>query len=193
MSPLSVRSVVLTGAPAAGKTVIALCLASEFPERFAVVPEAATQVYQALHTRWSKLDKAGRCDVQRRIYRLQVEQEAHCREADPGKTLIVDRGTLDGAAYWPGGSDDYWRDLGTSCQIELARYDMVVWLQSTAAIRLYDGRASNFCRSENPDEAVRIGERLKEIWQVHPRLHCIMAAPSIEEKYAAVLRLLAPT
>src|SRR6059058_2304488 len=93
--------IVITGGPGAGKTVISRHLATKFPERFVLVPEAATQVYDALQTRWDRLDVPGRRDVQRKIYRLQVDQEERTLAANPGKILILDRGTIDGAAYWP--------------------------------------------------------------------------------------------
>src|SRR6476661_5391894 len=101
------RRIVLTGGPGAGKTVISRRLAAARPDRFVLVPEAATQVYDALQTRWDRLDVEGRRDVQRRIYRLQVEQERRLADAHPDKVLLLDRGTIDGAAYWPEGPDDY--------------------------------------------------------------------------------------
>lgn len=90
--------VVLTGGPGAGKTVISRRLAAEHPDRFVLVPEAATQVYDSLGTRWDRLGLEGRRDVQRRIYRLQIEQEDLLAAQHPGKTLLLDRGTIDGAA-----------------------------------------------------------------------------------------------
>src|SRR5688500_1992964 len=49
------RRIVLTGGPGAGKTVIAHRIAGEHSDRFVLVPEAATQVYDALRTRWDLL------------------------------------------------------------------------------------------------------------------------------------------
>src|SRR3712207_2922358 len=99
----ALRRVVLTGGPGAGKTVVSAAIARADPSRFALVPEAATQVYDALRTRWDLLDLEGRRDVQRRIYRLQREQEERLARNFPGKVLLLDRGTIDGAAYWPEG------------------------------------------------------------------------------------------
>src|SRR2546421_12878442 len=87
--------VVLTGGPGAGKTVISQKIAARHPDRFVLVPEAATQVYDALQTRWDRLDLAGRRDVQRKIYQLQVDQEERTLAANSGKTLLLDRGTID--------------------------------------------------------------------------------------------------
>jgi predicted ATPase len=187
----SLRRIVLTGGPGAGKTVISRQLAAARPDRFVLVPEAATQVYDALQTRWDRLDVEGRRGVQRRIYRLQVEQEHRVGAAHPNKVLLLDRGTIDGAAYWPEGPDDYWRDLGTSLQTEIARYDAVIWMESCAALGLYDGEASNACRFEDAAGAVQSGRLLLKLWAGHPNLKHVGAFVSLEHKLDAVVELLA--
>src|SRR3954471_20025295 len=135
------RRVVLTGGPGAGKTLISHRIASAHSDRFVLVPEAATQVYDALQTRWDKLDLPGRRDVQRKIYALQVDQETRTASANPDKILLLDRGTIDGAAYWPEGAEDYWRDVESTLEKELARYNAVIWMESAAALgqTFYDG------------------------------------------------------
>lgn len=180
------KRIVLTGGPGAGKTVVSRRLASEQPDRFALVPEAATQVYAALRTRWDRLDLPGRRDVQRRIYHLQVEQEDRLARDHPDKTLLLDRGTIDGAAYWPEGPADYWRDLGTTIDAELSRYDLVVWMQTCAAVGAYDGDTSNACRFEDADAAIASGNLLGELWSGHPRLVRIDAYPNLDDKVRAV-------
>ena len=185
--------IVLTGGPGAGKTVISRRLAAEHGDRLVLVPEAATQVYDALRTRWDRLDVAGRRDVQRRIYHLQVGQEDRAAAEHPGKALLLDRGTIDGAAYWPEGPAAYWRDLGTTPAAELARYDRVVWMQSCAAVGAYDGPASNACRFEDADAAVASGNVLAELWSSHPRLVRVDAFPDLDDKVRAVARALGLT
>ena len=180
----------LTGGPGAGKTSVAAALAREHPGRVVHVPEAATQVYGLLNTRWDRLDAAGRRDVQRRIYRLQLDQEERLAGELPGNVLLLDRGTVDGSAYWPEGPDDYWRELGTTRAAELARYDAVVWLQTCAAVDAYDGAASNACRHEDPAAAIATGQKLLEAWQGHPRLVRVEAYPTFEEKLAAAIAAL---
>src|SRR4029079_7117467 len=103
-----------------------------------VVPEAATQVYDVLSTRGDRLDIEGRRDVQRRIYRLQLEQEQRIARLHADKVLLLDRGTIEGNAHWPDGPQKYWLDLQTTHARELARYDAVVWMESAAALGLYD-------------------------------------------------------
>ena len=185
------KRIVLTGGPGAGKTMVAARLAAERPDLIALVPEAATQVYTHLQTRWDRLDHAGRLDVQRRIYRLQREQEDRLAREHPTKTLLLDRGTIDGAAYWPQGAADYWRDLGTSHELELARYDAVILLQTSAALGLYDGDDSNFCRFEDAEAAIASDNLLLQLWGQHPRLTRVPAFPALDEKIDAVRRILA--
>src|SRR4051812_32683047 len=72
-SPMS--RIVLPGGRAAGKPVISRRRAAESPARFALGPEAAPPVYAALRTPGDRLTLDGAHDVQRRICRLQVEQE----------------------------------------------------------------------------------------------------------------------
>lgn len=185
-----IQRIVLTGGPGAGKTVISKRIAEAFPQRFIRVPEAATQVYDHLQTRWDYLDLAGRCDVQRRIYRLQTRQEAELAEKHPDKILLLDRGTIDGAAYWPDGPAEYWRDLGTDPKQELGRYDAVIWLQTGAILGCYDGDASNCRRFEDPNAAIASGQLLAKLWGDHPKIFHIDAYADVEKKIAAVRQTL---
>ncbi len=184
------RRIVLTGGPGAGKSVVAAAVASAQPDHFALVPEAATQVYAILRTHWTALDDLGRRDVQRRIYRLQRDQEDRLAAEHPGKVLLLDRGTVDGAAYWPDGPAAYWADLGTSAEAELARYDAVLLLESAAALGLYDGPASNAVRFEDAAGALASGRLLAGLWSAHPRVIPIPATPDLSDKTAAVVAAL---
>jgi hypothetical protein len=170
--------------------VVSRRIADADPSRFVLVPEAATQVYSALQTRWDRLTLEGRYDVQRQIYRLQVEQEERLAVEHPDKILLLDRGTIDGAAYWPHGPDDYWRDLGTTLQAELARYDRVIWMQTCAAVGVYDGDASNACRFEDADAAVASGNLLAMLWGGHPRFTQVDAFEHLNDKVGAVRSLI---
>jgi hypothetical protein len=184
------KRIVLTGGPGAGKTVISSAIAAADPARYVRVPEAATQIYDHLQTRWDKLDLEGRHDVQRRIYHLQRQQEDAIAAKHPDKILLLDRGTIDGAAYWPEGPDDYWRDLGTTVDAELARYDTIIWLETAAALGLYDGDSSNACRFEDPAAAVLSGKLLLQLWSPHQNLRHVGAFAELNDKLAAVREIL---
>lgn len=183
--------IVLTGGPGAGKSCVSSALAQRWPERYARVGEAASLVYEAMGTRWDLLDVAGRREVQRRIYRLQIEQEERALREHPGKVLLLDRGTVDGAAYWPEGPADYWLELGTNEDRELARYDGVIWMQTSAVIPgAYDREASNPHRYEPEEAAIASGNLLKLLWGKHPRLVEVGAFMTVGEKVTAVAGVL---
>lgn len=182
--------IVLTGGPGSGKTIIANWLASENPQQFAAVPEAATQVYQRHDTRWDLLDDAARRNIQREIFWLQRQQEDTIPGSGDNRVFLLDRGSIDGSVYWPDGPEDYWRELQTGEQAELERYDAVIWLQTCAVIGLYDGVASNACRGEASEQAIFTGQKLARAWFRHPRLYRVDAFPTIEEKVAMVRKII---
>jgi predicted ATPase len=186
------KRIVLTGGPAAGKSHISAAIASADPKGIYHVREAATQVYSSLGSRWDRMDVHNRRDAQRRIYALQTAQEATATAAARAdQILLLDRGTIDGAAYWPDGPEAYWQDLKTTLAAELARYDAVIWLETSAALGIYDGDKSNPVRFEAPEAAIESGRLLQRLWGGHPNLQKIGAFPRIEEKIAAVSALLA--
>jgi len=184
------HKIVLTGGPGAGKSSITRKLVELYPDRFVRVPEAATHIYTSQNTRWDKLDLEGRRRIQRMIYAHQVKQEDDHARDNPTKTLLLDRGTLDGAAYWPDGPDDYWRAVGTTREQELARYTHVIWLETAAALGIYDGDASNPIRFESPTAAVESGKLLLSLWHGHPHLHHVGAFVSVHDKIDAVMEIL---
>lgn len=184
------KRIVLTGGPGAGKSVIAAEIVRRHADRFALVPEAATQVYTMLNTRWDRLDIAQRRDAQRRIYRLQCEQEIQIASSHPNHHLLLDRGTIDGAAYWPDGPEAYWADLHSNISRELARYDAVIWMESAAALGIYDGDKSNDVRFEDPQAAIASGKILLNLWGGHCNLRHVGAFSQLSDKICAVEELL---
>jgi len=187
-SPRPLQKIVLTGAPGSGKTTIARTLAEARPDSYLHVPEAATQTYTALMTRWDKLDDAGRRDAQLRIYTLQISQEAASIEQARGRVILLDRGTIDGAAYWPDGPERYWETLQSSHARELSRYDLVLMLESVAALGQYDGDKSNSTRFESAQESLENAKVLEKLWNPHPNLIRIAATRDLPDKLAAVER-----
>jgi predicted ATPase len=182
------KRIVLTGPPCSGKTTVSTAIGAILRD-FVVVPEAATQVYSADATRWDLLDLAGRKDCQRRIYQLQLRQEAEYAERHPDKNLLLDRGTLDGAVYWPDGSEAYWREMGTNLEEELRRYDRVIFMETAATIGVY-GFSTNACRFEDAQAAIANGRALAALWGKHPKMVAVPAFESVEEKVAAVKGIL---
>ena len=184
------HKIVLTGAPGSGKTTLCTLVAQGDRHRFAPVPEAATQVYSAAQARWDRADIHRRRELQKQIYRLQRDQEDRIARENPGKTLILDRGTIDGAAYWPDGPDDYMTQLKTTFAAEFARYDLVILLQTAAAIGIYDGSASNPVRFEDAAGAIAAADALERLWSGHRNLVRVQACGNLHDKFKTVQQII---
>lgn len=100
--------------------------------------------------------------------------------------MLCDRGTVDGAAYWPKGilvnliqiffhetlrylgTDDFFNAFNTSLEAELARYDGVLFFDSAActqnAINGTMLEGGNPHRREEEQEARDLNTKLKQLW-----------------------------
>ena len=190
LSQLRRKKIVLTGGPGAGKSVITAEIVRRHSAHFVAVPEAATQVYTKLQTRWDRLNLEQRRDAQRMIYRWQVDQESAIALSHPNHHLLLDRGTIDGAAYWPDGPEAYWLDLNTTLEKELSRYETIIWMESAAALGIYDGDQSNNVRFEDPQAAIESGKKLLNFWSAHAHVKHVGAFTDMHDKIAAVEEIL---
>ena len=85
---------------------------------------------------------------------------------NPAQLIVCDRGSLDGAAYWPGSSEDFFATIGSSRDQEMGKYDWVIHLD-TADESSFD--TSNPVRTESHREALDLNEKIKQAWQGHPQ------------------------
>jgi len=86
----------------------------------------------------------------------------------PDRILLCDRGTVDGAAYWPGAPGDFFDALGTTLEHELARYDGVIFFESAATGGL-QVEGGNPVRNESIKQAAKLDARLRKLWTHHSR------------------------
>lgn len=179
--------IVLTGGPCAGKSTIAELVSRAFSTRVVVVPESASLLFRGGFPRWS--EDQSRQALQSAIYHVQLEVERTFDAHYPGMTLLFDRGTIDGAAYWPTGAKDFFRAMNTTEEAELARYDEVIYLESAGEEDYGINRMRNPARLETWEEAKQLDEKTRAIWSKHPALHLIPNKRSFSEKIFAVLKL----
>jgi len=170
--------IVVTGGPGAGKTTAIDIFRREIGEAIVVVPEAGTILFAGGFPR-SHLPVA-RCAAQLAIYQTQCQIELAQAALYPGRILLCDRGTLDGAAYWPDGQESYFQAIGSSLENELARYDAVVFFE-TAAAGGYDIEG-NQIRVESPSDAVALDRRLQALWSQHRNYMLVPHQPSFISK-----------
>lgn len=171
--------IVLTGGPGGGKTTAADLFRRELGERVVVVPEAATLLFSGGFPRSPEIH--ARRSAQCAIYHVQRNIEDVQSALYPERILLCDRGTLDGAAYWPGDEQSYFNAVGSTEQAELGRYDAVILFESAAegGISVEGG---NPTRIESNEQALNLDRRLREIWSRHPRFVVVPHNPSFVKK-----------
>lgn len=171
--------IVLTGGPGGGKTTAADLFRREIGERVVIVPEAATLLFSGGFPRASTA--LGVHAVQRAVYHVQRNLEDTQAALFPGRILLCDRGTVDGAAYWPDEPRHFFQAIGTTLESELARYDAVIFFESAAVggLRIEGG---NPVRNESVQQAVALDRKLRALWSKHPRFVLVPHNPSFFKK-----------
>lgn len=187
--------IVLTGGPCAGKTTAMSWMQNNLPQygyKVLFVPETASELIGGGVTPW---DCGSNLEYQRCQMELQLEKERIFRQGaesmQAGKILIVcDRGAIDNKAYM---SDlDFLQlceGLHTN-EVELRdRYDAVFHLVTAAkgAIDAYTN-ANNKARTETPEQATALDDKLIAAWTGHPHLRVIDNSTNFEDKLKRLLR-----
>lgn len=178
MAPRTKR-IVLSGGPGGGKTTAADLFRRELGDGFVVVPEAATMLFSGGYPRYRE-DNAIRA-TQRAIFHVQRGLEYAQASRYPGRILLCDRGTIDGAAHWPDGPDAFFASMETTLDDELARYDAVLFFES-AAVGGLAIEGGNPQRIETVSEAAQLDAALRALWAEHPRFHHVPHDPSFMNK-----------
>ncbi len=150
-----------------------------------MLPEAASIVFGGGFPRRSST--TGRQAAQRAIFRVQRELERLALDEGTAAIILCDRGTLDGAAYWPGDSEQFFRENETSLNAELARYSAVLDLRTPLEGNGYNH--ANALRIESAREAAAIDAAILNLWKDHPRRHVVESTSDFLEKAARVVAL----
>lgn len=179
--------IVLTGGPGGGKTTAADLFRREMGDRVAMVPEAATMVFSGGFPR-STLPHAVYA-AQRAIYAVQRNLEEVQAALFPDRVLLCDRGTVDGAAYWPGEPHHFFDEIESTLERELARYDAVIFFES-AAVGGMGIEGGNPIRNESQELAVKLDHKLRTLWSKHPRFMLVPHNPSFFKKISFGLAVL---
>jgi len=177
------RLIVVTGGPGAGKTAVLELVRRSLCEHVVVLPEAAGILFAGGFPR--RESTPARRAAQMAIFHVQRALEM-LAVADANTALVLcDRGTLDGLAYWPSGTDSYCEAVGTTKAQELARYDAVLHLRTPELENGY--HQMNPLRIESASQAQAIDERIADAWAGHPRRVVIPATRDFMAKAASAV------
>jgi predicted ATPase len=179
--------IVLTGGPGGGKTTAADLFRREIGDRLVIVPESATTLFAGGFPR--PADAEAQRSLQRAIFEVQRSLEDVQAALFPDRILVCDRGTVDGAAYWPDGTDGFFEKMGSTHAAEMARYDAVLFFE-TAAVGGMAFEGGNRYRTESNEEALRLDRDLRAIWSTHARFHLVPHNASFLHKINVGLAIL---
>ena len=191
---MQITKIVITGGPCAGKTTAMTWIQKEFEKkgyRVLFVPETATELITGGVAPWTC---GSNLDYQKCQVRLQKEKESVFEQAaltmDTEKVLIVcDRGVLDNKAYMSQEEfDAVMRALDTNEVAERDQYDGVFHMVTAAkgALEAYT-LANNAARTETPEQAAALDDKLIAAWTGHPHLRVIDNSTSFEDKLRRVV------
>ncbi|OFZ15684.1 MAG: hypothetical protein A2Z20_10735, partial [Bdellovibrionales bacterium RBG_16_40_8] len=126
----------------------------------------------------------------RAIYQVQLNLEDAQSAHYYSRVLLCDRGTVDGAVYWPDNLGSFFDHMGTTLEKELSRYDSVIFFE-TAAVGGVSIEGGNPARIESIEEALALDHKLKSLWSQHPNFVFVPHNTSFIKKITAGLDALA--
>jgi predicted ATPase len=195
-----VTKIVLTGGPCAGKTTALARIVEHFSDigyYVLTVPEAATLFSQS-GVDFLTANKSLFIESERQLMEFQLEMEdrmeriAKC--SDRPSLIVCDRGTMDIRAYMRREMWDALLDSMGKTVVELrdARYSAVIHMSTAAkGAESFYTLGNNAARSETPEQAREIDDRLMTVWTGHPHLRVVSNDCGFEEKMNRVLKEIA--
>ena len=194
----SISKIVITGGPCAGNTTGMSWIQNAFTERgytVLFIPEIATELISGGVAPWTCGSNG---EYQKCQLKLQMEKEKvfeyAARTMDSEKILIVcDRGALDNKAYMTDAEFAVAANYVGANEVELRDgYDAVFHLVTAAkgAQKFYT-TANNTARTETPEEAAALDDKLIAAWTGHPHLRIIDNAEGFEEKMKSLIKEIA--
>lgn len=190
--------IVITGAPGAGKTTTVNTLRKELGHIMLCAPEVATPLITHLDITPDKPggDFTPHPKFQKAMYKIQKSFEELSEDVaryTGKKAVLFDKARVEMAAhvFWDKLSVDegkklYEKLFNTTVFEVYKDYDMVLFLELPKK-EIYDRiRTNNPARGTSFEEALKVGERVKEVWKDHPNFKMISSHESWEDKLKVI-------
>ena len=186
---MKISKIVITGGPCAGKTTAMNWIQNAFTLRgytVLFVPETATELISNGVAPWTCSSNG---EYQKCQFKLQNEKEKVFEYAaktmkSENVLIVCDRGALDNKAYMNEAEFAAALNFIGSNEIEQRdSYDAVFHLVTAAkgAVEFYT-TANNTARTETPEQAAALDDKLIAAWSGHPHLRIIDNSTGFEEK-----------
>lgn len=184
-----ITKIVITGGPCAGKTTALSWIQNAFTAKgykVLFVPETASELIGGGLAPWTVIHNV---DYQKCQMKLQLEKERifeqGARHMSDEKLLIVcDRGAIDNRAYMTDSEFAQVLRMVHRDETELRdSYDAVFFLETAAKGKeAFYTLANNVARTETPEQAVELDNRLIAAWTGHPHLRVIGNETDFDQK-----------
>ena len=192
----SVKRIVLTGGPCAGKTTCLSRISDRLEAlgyRVFVATEAATMLLSS-GVKISDLDNNFTFDFQDKLINLQLSLEqtfdSLAHSLDQPSVILCDRGVMDSKAFmepmtWQALLDhNDWTEVG----LRDKHYDAVIHLVTTGiGAEEYYTLGNNIARSGTAAQAAELDYKLRDAWTGHPHLRVVDNSTGFEEKVKRVI------
>ncbi|MDO4650555.1 MAG: AAA family ATPase [Eubacteriales bacterium] len=189
-----ITKIVITGGPCAGKTTAMSWIQNFFTEKgytVLFIPETATELIGGGVAPWTcgSNEEYQKCQMLLQMKKEEIFMQA-ARSMENDRILVIcDRGLLDNKAYM---SDlefsSVIRSLGCN-EVEMRdKYDAVFHL-TTAAKGALDAYtlANNAARTETPEQAAELDDKLIAAWTGHPHLRVIDNSTDFQTKMKCLI------
>lgn len=195
MPKKKISKIVITGGPCAGKTTAMSWIQNAFTEKgytVLFVPETATELISGGVAPWTcrtNLDYQ-RCQMRMQLEKEKVFQMAAERMTGDRILIVCDRGLLDNKVYMNNLEfRTLMRDMGLTETEIRDQYDAIFHLSTAAkGAEAFYTLDNNSARTETPEEARELDDRLIEAWTGHPHLRIIDNSADFERKMLKLLR-----
>lgn len=167
--------IVLTGDSSVEKTTIAHIMECQFSHELALVANTAEIIKSALPL--ERISAGSQKCYQRAIYYMQVELENIVTFENPNKLILCDNGTLDCLNKWPESAVSFFKDVKSSLNTELKRYDLVIQINN-----IDTAPETDFKKNHTLDT--------HSFWSHHPNIVSISSNNSFRDCYSEVARIL---